>query len=74
MHDITRLDAKRPLAECPVLMRRTAPFQRHRDVLIRNIYGPTAGYILAFAERPLMANNGHRRSYQECPLLGVKRT
>ncbi len=38
-----------------MLMRWTAPLQRHRNVPIRNIYGPTASYILAFAERLLMA-------------------
>ncbi len=33
--------------------------QWHRNVSIRNIYGPTASYILAFSERQLMAINGH---------------
>ena len=28
---------------------------RHRLVPIRNIYGPTGSYILAFAERQLLA-------------------
>ena len=29
--------------------------QRHRNVRIRNIYGPAGSYILAFAERLLLA-------------------
>ena len=41
------------------MMQWTAPSQPHRDVPIRNIYGPTASYILAFAERLLLAINGH---------------
>ncbi|MCZ6588829.1 MAG: hypothetical protein O7B24_12870 [Alphaproteobacteria bacterium] len=59
MRDITRLDVKLLLAECPFVMQWAAPLQRHRDVPIRNIYGPTGGYILAFAEWLLLAINGH---------------
>jgi hypothetical protein len=33
--------------------------QRHRRVLIRDSDSPTTSYILAFAERLLLANNGH---------------
>ncbi len=33
--------------------------QRHRNVPIRDSYNPTASYILAFAERLLLAINGH---------------
>ncbi len=35
------------------------PLQRHRNGPMRNIYDPTASYILAFAERLLLAINGH---------------
>ncbi len=37
--------------------------QRHRNVPIRNIYGPTASYILAFAECALMANSSRQRRH-----------
>ena len=45
--------------QCLLLMRWTAPLQRHRNVPIRNSDGTTASYILAFAERLLLAINGH---------------
>ncbi len=44
------------------MMRWTTLLQWRRNVPIRNIYGPTASYILAFAERQLLANNGHERA------------
>ncbi len=34
------------------------PTQRHRDVPIRDNYGPATSAILAFAERLLLAING----------------
>ena len=37
------------------------PLHWHRDVPIRNVYGPTASYILAFAERLELANPGRQR-------------
>jgi hypothetical protein len=49
--------ARERAPECPVLMQWTAPTQRHRNVSIRYIYGPTACYSLAFAERQLMAKS-----------------
>ncbi len=45
--------------EYPFTLPWKAPLQRHHDVPICNIYGPTASYILAFAERLLLAINGH---------------
>ena len=55
-------------------MRWTPPLQRYRNVLITDKDGPGASYILAFAERPLLAINGHWWACLECPLSGVKRT
>ena len=40
-------------------MRSAAPLKRHRNVPIRDSGGPAAGAILAFAERLLLAINGH---------------
>ncbi len=65
----TTTSALLAFAKRPLLIRWTAPFQRHRNVPIRNIYGPTASYILAFAERPLLANNGRERAFRLRPLL-----
>ena len=50
------------LAERPLLMRWTVPLQQYRNVPIRDSNGPTASFILAFAEWPLLANNGHSRA------------
>ncbi len=41
--------------EYPLTLPGTAPLQRHRNVPICNIYGPTASYILVFAERQVLA-------------------
>ncbi len=62
------------LAEFPVLMRWTAPLQRHRNVPIHDSDSLTASPILAFAERQLLANNGHWRASLECPVYTPKRT
>ena len=45
-------------SEYLLLMQWSAPTRRHHNLSIRYIYGPTASYILAFAERQLMANSG----------------
>ncbi len=52
--------------------RRLIPYtpQRHRNVPILYNDSPKADAILAFAECPLLANNGHRRTSLECPLSG----
>ncbi len=47
------------LAECPVLMRWAAPLQQHRNVPKRDRDSQITGVILAFAERLLLAINGH---------------
>ena len=39
----------------------SSPHQ-HRLVPIRNIYGPAASAILAFAERPLLAKSSRQRA------------
>ena len=41
--------------ERPLSMRWAAPLHRHRDVPIRNGDGTAGSYILAFAERLLLA-------------------
>ena len=51
-----------------------APLQRHRNVPTRDSDGPTAGYILAFAERQLLAKNGHERAFRLRPVYPRKRT
>ncbi len=58
-----------------------APLQRHRNVPILYNDGPKVGVILAFAERPLMANDGYEWAFRLRPLfarlrpvLGVKLT
>ncbi len=58
------------IVECPVLMRRTAPLQRHRDVPILSNDSLKTNVILVFAERLLLAINGHRRVRWKCPLSG----
>jgi hypothetical protein len=42
-------------------MRLATLLQGHRNVPIRNIYGPTGSYILAFAERQLLAKSRRQR-------------
>ena len=42
-----------------LLMRWMAPLQRHRNGPISESDGTAASYILAFAERLLLAINGH---------------
>ena len=44
-----------------VLMRWTAPFQRHPNVSSRDKDGPAASVILAFAERQLLAKSRRQR-------------
>ncbi len=46
----------------------TAPLQRHRNVPKRNRDSLITGVILAFAERLLLANNGHERASRLRPL------
>ena len=41
------------------MMRWSAPAQRHRNVPVSDKDGPAARVILAFAECPLLAINGH---------------
>ena len=48
--------------------------QRHRNMPNRNSDSLTTVAILAFAERLLLAINGHWWTCLKCPLLGVKRT
>ena len=55
-------------------MRWTASPQQHRNVPILDSDGPTASAILAFAERLLLANNGHERAFRLRPLYTRKRT
>ena len=38
--------------------------QRHRNGPISESDGTTVSYILAFSERPLLANNGHERAFR----------
>ena len=45
--------------QCLLLMRWRAPLQGHRNVPIRDSDGPAASVVLAFAERLLLAINGH---------------
>ena len=52
----------------------TGSLQRHRNVPIRDSDGPKAGVILAFAERQLMAINGHWPACLKCPVYTLKRT
>ena len=59
MRETVVLCVAEELAECPVLMRWTAPLQRHRDVPKRNRDSQITGVILAFSERLLLAINGH---------------
>ena len=47
------------LAECPVFMQRTAPFQRRRDVPNLSNDSLNTDATLAFAERLLLAINRH---------------
>jgi len=48
--------------------------QRHRNVPKRNRDSLITGAILAFAERLLLAINGHWRAYLICPLCPRNRT
>ncbi len=60
--------------QCLLLMRWTAPLQRHRNVPIRDNGGLISSAILAFGERLLLANNGHERAFRLRLLSGMKRT
>ena len=48
--------------------------QRHRNVPKRNRDSLITGLILAFAECPLLANNGHEPAFRLRPLYTRKRT
>ncbi len=55
-------------------MRWTAPLQRHRNVPNRKRDSLITGVILAFAERLLLANNGHERAFRSRPVYTPKQT